>query len=373
MIGAGDGHGAFDLDPGYAAHDLLLESAPLALRAGEPDVLTAGIFAWDTSAEDVLEPREPLPSALAGELYYYPFEVRWLDLDNDGDLDAATRTQLFLAGADGEMSAGYSFTGSVPERDDVIADLDGDGFLDIAATIEHDSTLPTAEAFFNDGHGGFDRRTGLDMQHVWGVGDVDGDGSVDIIGYRVTEEAGKGILSLRRGVASGGFEAPSDVVIKDNSIERAPALGNFSITPAFTGDVDGDGDDDFLMWGNVTSNASVPLLFVHWETDRLEFDETGFVAAADAWSIELQQAGDFDGDGDIDVLLRTRRQLMADLFSFGWNRDGRHFAEALVPDGELSYASISVGNWDDDGVIDLLRSESDTVFVKRGRCGESPE
>ena len=70
------------------------------------------------------------------------------------------------------------------------------------------------------------------------------------------------------------------------------------------------------------------------------------------------------------MLLRTGRSQRADLFSIAWNTNGRDFAEVLVPDGELSYAATLVGNWDDDGVMDLLRTDFDRVFVKRGRCGD---
>jgi len=120
-------------------------------------------------------------------------DVRVADLDRDGDLDVAYAAfGSYKMGEVGwlEQRGDGSFARRVLlERSGVshvpIADLDGDGALDVVALVsqEHEELL----AFFGDGRGGFELRTLFRAEHpMFGMAgiemaDMDSDADVDIV------------------------------------------------------------------------------------------------------------------------------------------------------------------------------------------------
>ena len=117
------------------------------------------------------------------------------DLDGDGDLDAFAgnrgRDEVWLnaggaqGGRPGTFILGGTVGGNEQTRSAALADLDGDGDPD-ALVVYSDS----ARVWLNDGLAGFTAGQELSFkgQHALALGDLDGDGHMDIFAGSVTHD-----------------------------------------------------------------------------------------------------------------------------------------------------------------------------------------
>ena len=165
-------------------------------------------------------------------------EAGWLaDLDGDGYLDVLARISTpgnspFLAiapgRADGRFDPWLAFTTSALGFP---ADFDADGDTDI---------LGHRSIWFNDGTGRFTEKTRTVEPNfkVEAVADLDADGLPDLLYFEVvdTEELHEWRLVLARGDGSGEFHRSASIAI--------PATGRVQI-----GDFNGDGRRDVLITG----------------------------------------------------------------------------------------------------------------------------
>jgi hypothetical protein len=236
----------------------------------------------------------PTMSATAGTVSTESFSsiLGLGDIDGDGDLDVFTAGSLLLNNGAGVFTAanGIGFK-SVSSASAVLGDVDGDGDLDMLATGPNS----TVSVQLNNGLGNFTVPAiaangtvpvGNNPQKIV-VGDVDGDGDLDLL----TANNGDNTVSVRLNNGVGVFTIPSTTGTVP--VGAAP----YSLT---LGDVDGDGDLDLLAANFNDNTVSV----------RLNNGVGVFTAPAVAASGTLPVgsypnsvvAGDVDGDGDLDIL-----------------------------------------------------------------------
>ncbi len=159
-------------------------------------------------------------------------DMSLVDLDRDGDLDLLgwTQTQVFVCHNDGKGVFTRIELHNIQLED--VGDIDGDGFVDLLSSSIH----------LNDRQGRFARPTPIHPQYVPGwttdLTDIDGDGDLDIMAPGSVWSMSKGdeyIHYLNDG--SGGFT-------------RVPTgFGYWPNPPApihLYGDIDQDGDGDFV-------------------------------------------------------------------------------------------------------------------------------
>jgi len=118
-----------------------------------------------------------------------------------------------------------------------------------------------------------------------GQGDFDGDGDADVL----TRSASTGqwrIFTVQNGAVTGST-SPA-------------AYANSSYTLAAIADLNGDGTDDILL-RNTGGDGSWRAFYV----TNNAVTSNAYFAAYTAADYVMQTAGDFDGDGDDDVLLRS--------------------------------------------------------------------
>lgn len=232
-----------------------------------------------------------------------------------------------------------------------LVDLDGDGDLDIVwANGQGYQTQGAAlkpRIYINNGTGVFADQTDARVPGITGwfrgveAGDIDGDGDVDLILAQDFNK--KPMLLLNDGV--GNFTDGSN---------RLPNI-NMSSARAQFGDVDNDGDLDLIFNNSGTvsrfSANGRPRLFLN--------DGAGFFTdAPTSWTPQAnisQQMDifffDCDNDLDLDIYVGTRSgnsQL--------WINDGTGTYTKLasgMPGGASSY-SYDAGDIDGDGDMDLI-------------------
>jgi hypothetical protein len=183
-------------------------------------------------------------------------DAAWVDFDDDGNIDLSvangndTPNQLFRNQGGGTnkvtfmaVTDGVAVTVGRATQALAWGDVDGDGDLDL---LTANKRQPNG-LFLNDGAGGLteDSRSfiakGNDSSRDVVVGDLDGDGDLDVVFANSNDEAN--LIHINQGGHQGGvlgeFHKPS---IKDAACrDKAPSFG------VSLADIEGDGDLDLFV------------------------------------------------------------------------------------------------------------------------------
>ncbi|MCP4544162.1 MAG: DUF11 domain-containing protein, partial [Chloroflexi bacterium] len=229
------------------------------------------------------------------------YSVALGDVDEDGDLDIVVgnngQNVVYLNDGDGtfDTTANTFGTGSDYTLSIALGDVDGDGDLDIAAGNWNSQQNVL---YLNNGGvqggtpGTFDTiahnfGTGSDRTYSVALGDMDGDGDLDI--------------------AVGNWDEPNVIYLNDGDVWSGTpgtfdntshnfGTGSDDTTKIALGDVDDDGDLDIAVGNSNEQNR------VYLNDNDGTFDTTthDFGTGGDTtWSTAL---GDVDGDGDLDLV-----------------------------------------------------------------------
>lgn len=217
------------------------------------------------------------------------------DLDGDDDVDlfvgGSNKTNsnsqaLFNNGA-GLFAAGPVIPQSREFR--VLADLDNDGFPDLA-DADYDAFT---QIRFNNGDGSFGAPLEVPAGHYGGgvtAGDLDSDGDLDLVVSDSVDDTSQQIGSI--------------VVLINLGNRQFAELGTFALGrsayPSNIGvrDIDADGDLDVLAIGAASANIYVLLN----EGDGVLSPVQSFcLDEALGWSAQSFDTADFDADGRVDI------------------------------------------------------------------------
>lgn len=248
-------------------------------------------------------------------------------------------------------------------RSIALGDLDRDGDLDaFLANGRHENVEPN-KVWVNDGSGRFrdsGQRLGNNDSHSVALGDLDGDGDLDVLlsntwsppGGEVLENDGQGRLTSRQWL--GQPEGLSGI--------RAVVLG----------DLDGDGDLDGFMarccggsrqWADGRTQV-LPPHHVVWLNDGAGSfeDSRQQLGVLGSYGVAL---GDLDGDDDLDAFVANWPGKSETV----WLNDGRgQFADSGQRLGDLRGLAVALGDVDGDGDLDAFVGNEgpDEVWLNTG-------
>jgi hypothetical protein len=281
--------------------------------------------------------------------------AQWGDCNNDGASDILLTGQVsstlkiarvYQQQIGGGFTPAASFT-AVMDGAAAWGDYDNDNWLDIALT-GNGTTGPLAQVWHNDRNGS-SCTFSLAAANLIGVqdsavawGDYDGDGQLDLL--LAGNDGAQPVTKLYRN-QHGAFT--------DSGL-NLPGIQNGA---AVWGDYNSDGWVDLLLTGSTIGAAPSTRIYRNDGRGALTAIQAGLPAlrgSAAAW-------GDYDSDGDLDLLLEgTSATSMAvaeiyrnDQGAFVKNND----AGALL--GSLDWTGAAWGDFDTDGHLDALISSND--------------
>jgi len=213
-----------------------------------------------------------------------------LQLDGDGDLDAVIANYgeaqtVWVNDGTGSFSAHATTPsfGAGSSVDVSLGDIDGDGDLD---TVIANYSGQAQTVWVNDGAGNFGAHAvtptfGVGNSYDVPLGDIDGDGDLDVV---VANSAGEA-ETVWVNDGSGSFTAHPTTA----------SFGGGNTVDIALDDIDGDGDLDVFV-----ANVSQPAALWLNNGAGVFADSSQSFAGGDTYGM---RTGDVDGDGDIDVLM----------------------------------------------------------------------
>jgi hypothetical protein len=269
----------------------------------------------------------------------HPRAIAVADLNSDGfpevavanSGDGVNGTVTLLFGARGGGLVGPTAVTAGPQPSDIdAADLDRDGDIDLVVA-NHDTPLVTV--LWNDGSGRFDRAqessfdTGA-RPHVHGlaIGDFDGDGWIDV----AVDSADSREVRVLMGTPNGLSPA------------IAVSVGTMPYFRIGTGDVVGGPEVDVVVPGHSDSTVRA----VSKVDGRLGLADWLIHVSAQPWMVAT---GDVNGDGLVDVAVMETDRVSV------WLATSNGYSEAPgSPHTVMGVTEIAVGDLDGDHLADIV-------------------
>jgi FG-GAP-like repeat len=264
------------------------------------------------------------------------FEMRLLQNLGGGsfaDGGPATAMGATMRTVPTNSAAGFATIDTIDARSVLVADLDGDGDVDLVpyfpTTGSQGANVQGSALWLNGGTGFFTQAGGLSGTRPTAAGDVNGDAIPDLLA--ISFVTGYSSVVILPGLGGGGFGTPIIITsFVPDPYYACPALG----------DVDGDGDRDVVM-----TTPGALSVFVNdgiggfTQTAAGSFNSSGF---------SVCRIADMNVDGLADLLVSASgptplRIFLHDPSGPGW-----------LPSRLWSTSIGAISDVDGDGDLDLL-------------------
>jgi PKD repeat protein len=273
------------------------------------------------------------------------------DYDNDNDLD------IILTGEYKTMINRNDPIGVYTLQPDIVlpavkysstawGDYDGDGDLDFLLTGETVSNEKISKIYQNNGDLSFNENAASFLVGVsygssaWS--DYDNDGDLDI---------------LLTGLSSSGpvskiYQNIGDNTFVENDRVKLTGVKNSSVA---WGDYDNDGYPDILLTGETETGDKIAKIYRNCGDNTFSVQSINNLSGVSYGSTEW---GDFDNDGDLDILL-SGTSCYGKITKVFRNLGNNSFYEqiSVVLPG-TDHGSLAWGDYDNDGDLDILLTGS---------------
>ncbi|WP_024513504.1 VCBS repeat-containing protein, partial [Bradyrhizobium sp. ARR65] len=326
-------------NPNFSTTTYPTGNAPEGLAAGDvngdgfPDLFTA-----DTGSNSISELLNngngtfaPVTTAVS---VAFPHSVVLADLNADGKLDVitnsgptgASQVAIALGNGNGTFQAPVSFGSAIGYNEALVADLNGDGKLDVAAIDQYGNTV---SVFLGNGDGTFGSQANFAAGTTptnFAIGDVNGDGKLDL----VIGHSNSTLVSVLIGNGDGTFQAPADYSV-------GPTTSNGHVRLA---DVNGDGSVDIV---DGVDTGTVILLN----------NGNGTFGSPSPASSGGQPLGlaDINGDGKLDLVM-TNDTNNTVAVALG-NGDGTFQTASNYPTNSAQPGNGTIRDLNGDGKLDI--------------------
>ncbi len=288
------------------------------------------------------------------------YSVALEDVDGDGNLDLVAgnsnqANRLYLN--DGVANPWNGVTGSDITADTnisqsvVLGDVDGDGDLDLVAGNDNETNRLYLNNGTADPWGGV---TGIDitgdaqMTRSVALGDVDGDGDLDLV---VGNSGAENRLYLNNGTADPWNGVTGSSITTDIHTTYSVVLG----------DVDSDGDLDVIVGNNGAKNR----LYLNNGTTNPWSGVSGSDITLDTDLTTEVVLGDVDGDGDLDLVVGNSGAENRLYLNNGTTDPWNGVSSSTISNDLDTTTSVALGDVDDDGDLDLVTGNDGPSLTHR--------
>ncbi|MGY8656245.1 MAG: FG-GAP-like repeat-containing protein, partial [Verrucomicrobiia bacterium] len=284
-----------------------------------------------------------------------PLDIAVGDIDGDGWRDLIVgngnqpgRVYLNTGGIDpfGE-TVGFDFTMESKLTSGVaVGDLNGDGFPDIVAANQLAQNRvylnSGASPFFGAGPASFSS----DFQNSFTavLGDLDRDGDLDVV-------VGNGGANLRLYMNDGDGD-PFDGVVGVNVTSDVRQIESLAL-----GDVDNDGDLDLVAGASLGANR----LYLNNGGAASFAGVSGLDITTDAHTTRAIALADMNGDGRLDVIVGNAGQPNRLYLNNGTANPFGGVSGADISPDIASTRSVAAADFDGDGDLDVLMGNNNTL------------
>jgi hypothetical protein len=340
-----------------------------------------------------------------------PQSIALFDLDGDGNLDVVTvdfrfetdgnGISVLLGDGDGTFSPNTSYPTEARPTFAAVGDVTGDGRPDIVTANSGGSSV---SVLVGRGDGTFskavDYATGPDSSRV-ALGDVNGDGLLDIVATCSGGQPYSGVVSVLLAKAGGDFAGHVDYALPGTPLSVAlgdlDGDGSLDVVVLASAGADGkpsrnlllgNGDGSFT-WADIQlgeesrDSVAVADLNTDGRLDIVTVSSGGFVsvwlgAGAGSFAAAAEYGAgkrptsvavaDVDGDGKLDVVVALpAEQSVGVLAGKGDGTLAEMIRYPMSPSGGTP--ALALGDLNNDGMVDFVAlSERSLVTVMVGAC-----
>ncbi|MBS0473503.1 MAG: tandem-95 repeat protein [Proteobacteria bacterium] len=271
---------------------------------------------------------------------FIPYQGVWAalgDINGDGKLDVVAETSnssapltFLLGNGDGTFQDPVAVSPGFTPSAFQLADFDGDGVAEMA--VDHGGSIDIATLGDGTGVTVVDSYALSSITGYMAVGDVNGDGVLDIVGSNPIDNTvsillGNGDLSFRDGGTLATGSLPENVVLAD---------------------LNGDGVKDILV---ASDNSNEIDIFLNDGTGNFTKSTIGGIGLPTALAV-----GDFNNDGHADVAVADIYQ--SKILTYLGDGSGTNFTAGTPINFGVQASDIQVGNFDTD-----IHDNEDTAYV----------